>query len=154
MAYIEIRKDDPMVNTTFKLPAALKGTIEKVAQKEGVSSGEIVRAFMSFALEAYRDGRVINVWGTQMMDHFRKQVRAGDNVIASLIFGKVLEIAKESFKMETTEGVVLKMHLEALTDIINPRKEIVEEMKRYETELKGEVKIRKKGGAKLGKVKK
>ena len=132
---IKLKSKDPLTTASYKIPPDIKKDIDEISKKEGITQGELVRSFLQYSLEAYQAGKVQKVWGEVMMDHFRKQVKKGDEVIAAGIFGKIKNVTEMFFEIQVSPGVSLKVIKDELTDILNPRKEVLKEMERYKKEL-------------------
>ena len=123
---IRIQEREPMVNVTHKLPPQLKEELERVASKQGVAQGEIVRAFLEFALDAYKKGKVTRIWGegSENMKKFRAELAVGDVVIASGNVGKLTDLDELFVKMEIAKGVVIQTLREGVTDVVSTKRKL------------------------------
>lgn len=121
---IRIQEREPMINVTFKLPPKFKEELEQVAEKHEVAQGEVVRAFLEFAFDAYRKGKVTRVWGdgSEKMRKFRADLAVGDVVIANGNVGKLKELDDFFVKMEVAKGVVIQTLREGVTDVISTKR--------------------------------
>ena len=125
------------MNASYKLPQSLKVEIESIAKKEQLTQGDIVRSFLEFAVKAYAKGRVQRSFSDSAMEHFRTLIQPGDEVIAGGLKGRVKAVGEIFFKVELAEGVDVDIVRDELSDVLNPRKELLDAMREFHASQKG-----------------
>ncbi|MFK7874145.1 MAG: preprotein translocase subunit YajC [Oligoflexales bacterium] len=105
---------------SIKLPFSLKKSLSEVANVESADFSSIVRSFLEYGLASYREGHILRVGDDDFMKSFRKELRVGDEVIASGIYGVIRSIESEAITLEIADAIIIKVWKESVSDLLSP----------------------------------
>lgn len=117
---IRISSKERLKTLHIKVTERQADQLYKIATNHRTTTQNILTAFVEFALNTYNSGKSVHVWaeGSEEMKEFRKDLKVGDQIIASGIIGRIRKLDDILVHVEVAPNVVLEILREVVTDTL------------------------------------